>query len=288
MTPEIAIPRIPGRGSPNMKLLSLAAVCTCAPAFCDWIQVVVPANSSQTLSTAGQAFTITDPDRPGTGTFTLVSTSGTAGGALFGRDFGWYPIGSFSNFLPNGLDPTDADQFVVGTVSGCSGSSFCNVSGSWDFGGIGAGFLPAGSDFVISDLDAFEALTALNATASGPISGNVQWLQFIGQFDGNGSATSIGTNATLSSHYASFATSGSGMLTYSFTSPAINTDIPTLHFRTTVDISTISFSGGTQFGNRGYGFAIQSTETPEPSTWGMVSAAALGLVALARRRSAAR
>ncbi|MBL8220689.1 MAG: hypothetical protein JNL62_15770 [Bryobacterales bacterium] len=268
----------------HITLLGLAAACTCTPAFSDWIQIGVPANSSQTLSTTGQSLNFTDPGRPGTGTFTLTGTSGTAGGAVIGRDFGFYPTGFFSNFPANGLNPTDADQFVVGTVSGCSGTAFCNVSGVWDFTGIGGGFLPAGSDFVISDLDVFESLSSLNATAFAPISGDVSWLQFIGQFDGDGSATSIGTNPTLSSHYATFSTSGSGMLTYTFTSPSINTDVPVLHFRTTVDISTISFDGGTQFGNRGYGFAIQSTDTPEPSTWGMASVAALAFVALARRR----
>jgi hypothetical protein len=235
------------------------------PAHAGWLTISNPPASNEVNLAVGIPRTLTLPPLGGTATVTLLSATGT--GAFLLRSFPFHPAGFFSEYPNNGLDPTGADQYVVAGFGGTNAT----VSVQFDFTGLAGGVLPAGSIFTVLDIDTFEALTNLQAFGPGSNLLTTAWLQFIAQFDANGATGGTATN------FATFQFINSA---YQFTPPNVNSDLPTLYFRTTQDIALLQFDGRADLGPRGYGVAFAVSDVPEPSTLALTG---LALVAAAFR-----
>ena len=260
-----------------LSSLAILAAWQPLPVQAGWLTISNMPASNEIFTAVGTLYPLSLPGWGGTATVQAIGGGGSGNGLRL-RGYNYFPASDFSEYQNNGLDPAGSDQFVfqTGLVA-----PFFHIY-QFDFSGLTNGYLPAGSTLTIRDLDtSLEQMNLTAAQGGGFTPVTSAWLQFVNQFDANGSATATGLNATAPSDFATYSFTGG---TANFTAPLTNTDIPTLHFVTTQNLSRITFQG-LYFGvNRDISLAIATPgQAPEPATFGM-AAAVLGLAALRRWR----
>jgi hypothetical protein len=216
----------------------------------------------------GQSRALTLPGFCGTASVSVTSQSGNAFFLL--QSYPFHAPTRFSEYPANGLDPNGADQF---TVAGNAGNGN-NLSVRFEFSGLNGGVLPAGSILTLSDLDSFESLSDLSGYNGSFAQIMTPWLTLVSSFDANGA-----TGGTANSFSNQMFSGGA----YYFASAA-DGDIPTNYYRTTQDLSFVTFNGSANFGPRGYSVAFGTDTVPEPGTFGLLGLACGGLVILRRHQ----